>query len=58
MKGIIILLVALFIAGLSATANVTSGVKTIDSIPADVKDVATMDGECSFVSSLRVRPSW
>ena len=53
MKGITLLLFALFVTGFSASANVTSSRKVIDSIPADAKDVATMDGECSFVSSLR-----
>jgi len=44
MKGIIKLLFALLVTGFSASANVTSSVKDIDSIPADAKDVATMDG--------------
>jgi len=32
------------ISGISTSANVTSSAKVIDSIPADAKDVATMEG--------------
>jgi len=44
MKGIIMLFFALLVTGLLASANVTSTAKAIDSIPADAKDVGTMDG--------------
>jgi hypothetical protein len=44
MKGIIMTLFVLLVTGFSVSANVTSSIKETDSIPADAKDVVTMDG--------------
>ena len=44
MKGLITALFIVFVTGFTVSANVTSGVTKPDSVPADAKDVATMDG--------------